>query len=231
MTPQPPRCPTFRVYTAALADGERAGVPWRARLHIVRCRWCRAEVASQAAMTRRIRRALALPERVERVHARRRARPLVVASGITAAAAVITGLILSARQDVVPAVVTAAGRPPAIHAVDAATIARWCSDHAADVPPTLTLPPLAIDGARMDAGGGATMLITVYYTDPSGSRLTVTWVSMRPERTGTVQTTSMSIEGRAAVVVRATSGATAVITGTATSTEMWQAAALIASTL
>ena len=232
MTPHAPRCATFRVYTAALADGERAHVPWRARLHLVRCGWCRAEAASQAGVTRRIRRALALPERGEAVPATRRARPWLVAGfGAVAAAAVTIGLILSARQDVVPAAAAAAGRPPTIRAVDAATIDRWCSDHALDAPPTLTVAPLAIEGARMDTVGGATMLITVYYLSPAGDRLTVTWVSMTPIHGGAVQTTSTRFEGRPVLVVRAQSGATAVITGTATPTEMWQAAGAIASTL
>lgn len=232
MTPHAPRCATFRIYTAALADGERARVPWRARLHLVRCRWCRAEVASQAAVTRGIRRALALPERGGASPATRRMRPWLVAGfGAVAVAAVAIGLMLSARQDVVPAAAAAAGRPPTIRAVDAETIDRWCSDHALNAPPTLTVAPLAIEGARMDADGGASMLITVYYLSPAGDRLTVTWVSVTPTHTGSAQTTSTSFEGRLVLLVRAQSGETAVITGTATPTEMWQAAGAIASTL
>lgn len=222
-------CTGYRVYTAALADGEHAQAPWRARLHIRRCGACRAELATQIAVSRRIGEVLHLPEPAASPRPRQRRLEWAVAAALfAAAAATVAGLILTTRADPVPAALAAATRPPTIHSADAPVIERWCVHSGVAAPPVLTLSSLRLDGARMDSAGPA-MMITVYYVDPAGGRMTVTWVGSATRR-GEARSETVALS-RTVLAVSEDSADVALITGTVQPADLWRAAAAIAASL
>ena len=223
----PQGCPRHRVYTSAVADRERALVPWRARLHIRLCRGCRRELAAQVAVSRRLRESLAVqPTTIPAGRSRAPARlaATAVAGGAAAIAAV---LVLAAHPDQVPAAVTAAAQRPTFVSSDAASIATWCVDQSRMAPPMLTVPALVIEGARMDASSGGGML-TVYYGAPSGGSLTVTWVGMSTARPRSARIDARAIDGHT-VLVAHDQTAMAVVAGTAAPADLRRAAIAAAS--
>lgn len=227
-TPADP-CTQFRPFTAALVDGERALVPWRARWHIRRCRGCQAELALQATVAGRLREALQVAAPA-RVRSRRRLLAGVTAGGLAAAGgAVAAALLLTAQPDLVPSAVTAAAQPPSTHAADVASIARWCRSQAGGVPPVLSLAALPIEGARMDLIDGRNT-ITIYYADSGAVPLTVTWVAMSRAQPGAVHVAMRPVGGHSALVV-SNSAMTAVVAGDGQAAELWRAAAVLAAAM
>ncbi|MGH8305704.1 MAG: hypothetical protein ACRETG_08840, partial [Steroidobacteraceae bacterium] len=171
---------------------------------------------------------LHLPEPVATPRPRQRQLRWAVGAGLLAAgAATAAGLFLTTRADPVPAALAAASRPSTIHSGEAAVIDRWCVDSGAAAPPVLTLAPLRLDGARMDAGG-AGMMITVYYVDPAGGRLTVTWITSATRSGGQGDAAALS---RTVLAVSEDSVDVALVTGTAQPADLWQAAAAVAASL
>lgn len=227
---RPDRCTRFRVYTAALADGERGHVPWRARVHIRQCRACQAELGSQLTIDRWMRERLGVVERARIAAPRRRGLAWGAAAAVVIICAGITlPLLLTTGHDPVPAAVAAAARPPMITTGNEAAIDRWCQGAGAAVPPVLTVAGLALDGARMDPSTENGMMVTVYYASNGGGSVVVTWVAGTSNR-GAVRPTAVALS-RSVLVVRLDSEDRAVVTGSAALGDLWRTAAVIAANL
>lgn len=161
------------------------------------------------------------------MRAARRSLPWFTAA-IGVAAAIAAALVLLPRHDFVPAAVSLAAQPPTLLTAQALTVAHWCSASGAAVPPALLVPQLTIQGARMDSGSGG-MMVTVYYTAPQGTRVTVTWLQTSPASSARDEIDTQDVGSRAVLVVHGHSSNVAVITGTAPPDALRRTAAVIAS--
>lgn len=232
MSAQLEHCARYRVYTAALADGERQHAPWRARWHIRRCRGCAQELASQASVTSRVRQALAVPEPVRIPQPRYRSLGVLVAAGVAGAvaAAVVAGVVVGGHRDPLPDAIAAAARPVTFLSADPVAIDRWCHAGGAAAPRVLVIPALQLEGARMDAAA-ETMLVTVYYEEPGGRLVEVTWMARATSPRPETLRSAVASGGHTVLVVGQGSADVAVITGTADTGDLWHAGAAIAATM
>ena len=227
------RCSRYRVYTAALADHERRHVPWRARLHIRGCRGCRGELAAQAAVALRLRELMAVREARRTTRTRRGFAAVLMAGGVAAAcAAFFAAGAIRTQHDPVRAALTAAMGPPNVRTEDAAAIDRWCDSNGGNAPPTVVLPTLHLEGARMDSDLGA-MMVTVRYRDSAGRPVAVTWIAT-PKAAALstpANTAARELDGRTVVVIAEGAQEVAVVSGRVPPADLSRTAAVIAARL
>jgi hypothetical protein len=127
-------------------------------------------------MALRLRRLIVMRDARATAQARRGLAALMMAGGVAAAgAASAVAVAFGVHQDPVRAAVTAATGALILRTEDAAAVDRWCDANGGNAPPTLVLPSLHLEGARMDGDAG-TMMVTVRYGDSAGRTVAVTWI-------------------------------------------------------
>ena len=224
-------CAPHREFLAAIADGETQLVPAETLDHVTECADCRQEVRTQQLLTFRLRQAVEQLE--ERAHAPR-ATPLITRRTRVAAAGVAGAILIVAagiawfgasRPDPVQAAVSAAAQPMQLQSTDPNQVGQWCFRASGRDLPAIHLEGMQVAGARMDRAG-STDIVTVVYTTPSGSRVTVSWLEgQAPSGSGVEDRT---LTGHEVLIIHAPVG-TAVVTGSSADAR-WQMAAAIEST-
>lgn len=221
-------CARHREFLAAIADGETGLVPEATLAHVEGCADCAGEIRAYELLSHKLREVgdgliepLPVRRRVPVMPSRLRA----VAVGVAAAMLVATasaGWFLLSRPDPVQAAVTASTQPMQVESTDPSQVGEWCYQASGRTLPAIQLDGMQVIGARMDRLG-STDIVTVSYTAPSGSRLTVSWLEGQAPPGSGVEDRKLS--GQELLIVHASAG-TAVITGSS-SQAMWQAAAAI----
>ena len=139
-------------------------------------------------------------------------------------AAAGAGWFLFSRPDPVLAAVEASSQPMQIESTDAAQVAQWCRQASGRAVPAIELDGMQVVGARMDRIA-STDIVTVAYTAPSGSRVTVGWLEGQAPSGSGVE--DRNVSGHQLLIVHSAAG-TAVVLGSS-SDAMWQTAAAIES--
>lgn len=222
-------CKEHRPYLAALADGETELVPAATLAHVADCPGCAEEADTHRLLAARLRAGvnadkLPMP--------RRRGRSWAVRLG--AAAAVVVPLAAAAAgwhaytgEDRVAAAVAVASDQPQYSSSDASTITSWCERASGRPTREVALPGLSPLGARMDHRAGAD-IVTVSYVTPQGERINVSWLDASQAPIGRSDVQSRMIEGRT-VLLLASPGGRAVISGGASLSSLWATAAALAA--
>jgi hypothetical protein len=224
-------CAPHREFLAAIADGETALVPVAAREHVRDCAECAQEIRTQRLLTSRLRQATVLSDRA--VPERRRIslvpRRLVGVAAAVAAAVMLAGagfgLYALSRPDPVQAALTASSQPVQYNSPDPSQVGQWCLNVSGRELPAIQLDGMRVVGARMDRVA-STEIVTVVYTDPTGARVTVSWLEGQAPSGSGIEDRNLS--GHELLVVYSAVG-TAVVTGSSTDA-MWQTATAIEST-
>ncbi|HKW73458.1 MAG TPA: hypothetical protein VJQ08_11590 [Candidatus Dormibacteraeota bacterium] len=225
-------CAPHREFLAAIADGETQLVPAETLDHVTECADCRQEIRTQQLLTSRLRQAVEQLE--ERAHGPRET-PLITRRTRVAAAGVAGAILIAAaggiawfgasRPDPVQAAVSAATQPMQLQSTDPDQVGQWCFQASGRDLPAIHLDGMQVAGARMDRAG-STDIVTVVYTTPTGSQVTVSWLEgQAPSASGVEDRT---LTGHQVLIIHAPVG-TAVVMGSSADAR-WQMAAAIEST-
>jgi hypothetical protein len=223
-------CATHREFLAAIADGETALVPEETVDHVKVCAECRREIRAHQLLSAKLR---LVGDQLQAAPPERRAIRLGVGA-LRAMAAVSLAAVLVAvaglgwyvltHPDPVQAAVDHSSQPLQIQSTDPSEVGRWCLHASGRTLPAIQLDGMRVVGARMDRVG-PTDIVTVVYSSPSGSRITVSWLEGQVPAGSGVEDKQMS--GHELLIVHASVG-TAVVIGSSADA-MWQAAAAIES--
>ncbi len=224
-------CASHREFLAAIADGETALVPAATLDHVKSCADCARGIRAHQLLTERLRHA---SEHMEDAAPGRRLVPLmpvrlrVVAAGVAGAVLVTAagvGWSVLMRPDPVQAAVTASSEPLQIESSDPSQVGTWCLQASGRTLPAIQLDGMKVVGARMDRAA-STDIVTVVYSAPSGSRVSVSWLEGQAPAGSGVE--DRSISGRELLIVHSAVG-TAVVMGSSADA-MWETVAAIEST-
>jgi len=221
-------CAEHRPFLAAVADGEVEHVPAAALEHLRGCPDCREEMELHRALGAKVYATAAEREPVApgRLGHRRR---LAVGVGGAALMALIASAgalaFLVSWPDPVLAAAAAAGQPPQFQSSDGGRIDAWCEQASGRSMPELDLTPLSPVGARMDHSAGAG-IVTVFYLTPDGRPVEVSWLDSSQVPPGKRSVTAREVNGRVVLLTVSPHG-TAVISGSAPASVLWQTAAEI----
>lgn len=225
-------CATHREFIGALADGERELVPAATIEHVEHCPDCSREFQTHRLLNSRL---LDASEhfggRVPRpvpASSRRRRGGLVAGSvaAVLAIALAAAGWTALSRPDPVQAAVVASTEPLQIQSSDPSQVGAWCLKSSGRSLPIIELDGMQVVGARMDRVR-ATDIVTVAYTSPDGAKVTVSW--LEGEAPGGSGVEERDVSGRHVLLVHAPRGT--VVVASSSNAAMWQAAAVIESTL
>ena len=232
-----PACVAHGHYLAAIADGELEMVPDATRNHVDHCPECAREVAAHSQLGEALRasilgssRAL-ISDSLAATPGRRRwlRAPAVAVAAAALLLAVVSTTIWRAASDRDPVAlaVSATRHGAVLSSSDARTIASWCSSNSDRRQPPIALTSLTPVGARMDTGSGTTV-VTIFYRDASGHRITVGWTDAAPlgptETRAEVRTTKTAV-----VIVLQTPAGSAVVGGGAPLPVLWAVAGAVES--
>lgn len=218
-------CEQHLPYLAAVADGEAELVPAASLSHITDCPDCAEEVASHRLLGARLRASVTADQLPVR---RRVGRRWVLRLGATATAVVVlaaaaAGWHAYTGEDGVTAAVAVASEQPQFRSSDASSITSWCERASGRPMRDVRLPELSPLGARMDHQAG-TDIVTVTYATAQGDRISVGWLDASQATTGKSEVQTRTIKGGTVLIV-ASPGGTAVISGSAPPSSLWGAAA------
>jgi hypothetical protein len=218
-------CEPHRQYLAAIADGEPELVPDATLRHVAGCHDCSQEVEAHRLLGARLRESV----NADQLPSDRRQgrRWLVRAGAVAVAVATLAGAAVGwhayTGTDAVAAAVAVAGDQPQYRSSDSSSIGAWCQQVSGRPMREVALADLSPVGARLDRRGG-TDIVTVMYATGQGERINVSWLDASQAPTGTSNVQTRAIAGRTVLVV-ASPGGTAVISGTAPLSNLWAAAA------
>jgi hypothetical protein len=226
-------CDGHRDFLSALADDELDLVPPETVAHAQTCPECGREVETQRRLTRTLARAAKLRGAEEPASRRQRSRPGWAVAAVSAAlvvTAVAGTLGWRALQgpDQVATAVSVAGQPLQLQSTDGAAIRSWCEREAERPVPEITSPSLEPTGARMDRRGNAE-IVTVTYVTAEHRRIRVSWLDARLLSPSARSVQTRYVSGSTVLLV-ASGGGTAVVSGDAPLTSLWEVAARIQST-
>jgi hypothetical protein len=217
-----------RPFLAAIADGELELVPAPTREHVAGCDQCHAEVEAHRLLGSRLRAAANAAEPVPLPAPPGRARLLLPLAAAAAVLLVIGGAALALRPtapDPLASAMLVASQAPEYSSSDPVEIARWCTAKYGNRVPVVALPGLQPEGARMDWPHDQGVATVTYALD--SETVHVSWLSVAA---GGAQPQAVNVAGRPAVLVRK-HGLTALISGTATQSELLHVAQEVASVL
>jgi len=219
-------CEEHRPYLAALADGETGLVPAATLTHVADCADCAEEVDAHGLLSARLKASAGpdkqMRQRTMRSWALRLGAGVAVVIALTGVGA---GFHAYTGEDRVAAAVTVAPYQPQFTSRDASSIMSWCERAAGRPMREVAVPGLSTLGARMDHRAG-TDIVTVTYATAQGDRINVSWLDASQTPSGRSDVQAQKIEGRAVLVV-ASPGGTAVISGNAPLSSLWATAAAL----
>ena len=220
-------CKEHRPFLAALADGETELVPAATLTHVADCPDCAEEADTHRLLGARLS-ASVNADRLPIPRRGRRSWPVrlgAVAAVVIALAGAAAGWHAYTGEDRVAAAAAVAWDQPQYGSSDASTITSWCERASGRPMREVALPGLSPLGARMDYRAG-TDIVTVTYTTPQGERINVSWLDASQAPSGRSGVQSRMIEGRMVLLV-ASPGGTAVISGSAPQSSLWATAATL----
>jgi len=222
-------CREHRPYLAAIADGELELVPAATLAHVADCPDCAEEADTHRLLGARLRASLNA-DRLPTPRRGRRSWPVrlgAAAAVVIALAGAAAGWHAYTGEDRVAAAVAVASGQAQYSSSDASTITSWCERASGRPMREVALPGLSPLGARMDHRAGAD-IVTVTYATPQGERINVSWLDASQAQTGGSDVQTRMIEGRTVLLV-ASPGGTAVISGSAPLSSLWATAARLAA--
>jgi hypothetical protein len=223
-------CAPHREFLAAIADGETELVPEVTRDHVKECVDCSREIRAHQLLTSKLRLA---SKQLQVAQPKRRALRLgagpvrAIVAGSVAAILVATagaGWFVLTRPDPIQAAVNSSSQPLQIQSTDPSQVGQWCLYASGRTLPAIQLDGMHVVGARMDRAG-STDIVTVVYSTPSGSRITVSWLEGQVPAGSGVE--DRQVSGHELLIVHAPVG-TAVVMGSSADAR-WQTAAAIES--
>lgn len=225
-------CSAHRAYLGAVADGETQLVPQATVDHLETCLDCNREVSAHSLLNNKLRRGLARQSAAEpSIDAPRRSWPKTAAAAV-AVFVVVAGAVGAWRavsgEDRVVAAAAVAGEAPQFRSTDSARIGTWCQQASRRSMADIRLDSLQPTGARMDHRAG-TDIVTVQYRTAQGDQVDVAWLDATHTASNRARIEARSVGGRFVLLVTSPSG-TAVVSGLAPATLLWQAAAAIERT-
>lgn len=222
-------CKEHRPYLAALADGETELVPAATLTHVADCPGCAEEADTHRLLGARLSASVnadKLPKPRQRGRSWR-VRLGAAAAAVIALAGAAAGWHAYTGEDRVAAAVAVASDQPQYSSSDASTITSWCERVSGRPMREVALPGLSPVGARMDHRAGAD-IVTVTYATPQGERINVSWLDASQAPPGRSDVQTRMIEGRTVLLV-ASPGGRAVISGSAPLSSLWATAATLAA--
>jgi hypothetical protein len=104
-------------------------------------------------------------------------------------------------------------------------IGAWCSRESDRREPPVDLPLLTPQGARTDAGSGATV-VTIFYTGATGGTVTLGWVDADAAPPTATRAETRTVSGRTVIVLETAAG-TAVVAGSVPLDVLWRTAGAV----
>jgi hypothetical protein len=218
-------CEQHRQYLAAIADGEAELIPDTTLSHVAGCPDCSKQVEAHRLLGARLRDSVNADQLPSgRLDGRRwRVRLGAAAVAVAALAGAAFGWHVYTGVDSVAAAAAVAGDQPQYRSSDASSIGSWCQRASGRPMREVEIADLSPVGARVDRRSG-TDIVTVIYATAEGDRINISWLGASQAPTGSSNIQTRAIAGRTVLIV-ASPGGTAVVSGSAPLSSLWATAA------